>query len=109
MACSVRDMDSKMLQAIRAIELDIQSDYRSSFEKKKDQHLRSVQHCPQNAATNAPPRDPSGAMAADSIVQVCPPPGLLAKQQYFSVLGSLRTDIAAKGRYARTRETAFPV
>lgn len=36
MACSVRDMDSKMLQAIRAIELDIvQSDYGSAFEKKK--------------------------------------------------------------------------
>lgn len=111
MACSVRDMDGKMLQTIRAIELDIvQSDYRSSFGKKKDQYLRNVQHCPQNAATNAPPRDLSGAMAAGSIVQVCPPPGLLAKQHYFSsVLGSLRTHIAAKGQYVRTRETSFPV
>lgn len=36
MACSVRDMDGKMLQTIRAIELDIvQSDYRSSFGEKK--------------------------------------------------------------------------
>lgn len=111
MACSVRDMDSKMLLAIRAIELDaVQSDYRSSFEKKRVQHLRSMQHCLQNAAINAPPRDLSGAMAAGLIVQVFPPPGALAKQHYFSsALGSLRTHIAAKGRHVRTRETACPV
>lgn len=35
MACSVRDMNGKMLQAIRAIELDtVPSDYRSSCEKQ---------------------------------------------------------------------------
>lgn len=103
-------MDGKMLLPVRAIELDIvQSDYRLSF-GTNNYYLRKVQLCPQNVATNAPLRDLSRAMAADLIVQACPPPGMLAKQHYCSyLLGGLRDHTAATGRYMRTRETAFPV